>query len=385
MLTTCRPGTTRTIAVQTLCNKKTIHCANLIRQQHSTPLPTTVRYKAKSVPPTVKTRYAAAAPTTRRIPTVSNHANGSVTVRSFAEFGYELVCIVPYAHWQGQHGLLASTVGVAGSHANFFFSPSHVEMVRISRHQDNDPTYGISRGVDGLNPRLHDRPFRLHRWEPPAFRMHYATHPLALALRRRWPRLVVVHNKRSSWPETPQHRGEFSEVQLDALLGLLRRTHNLTPLYVCSSGGSRYAGFTADGREASVKSSCHFDAVVARHGGVALHDVLAEPSLMAAAPALATAASKSNQTTAVHAYGWNVVQYAAHAAARRFVSNQGGSAIVASYFGGINLVYDVWPGSGERHSDEYTGLHPRLSNATVLLATSFESLIQQAALQLTLR
>jgi len=47
-------------------------------------------------------------------------------------------------------------------------------------------------------------------------------------------------------------------------------------------------------------------------------------------------------------------------------------------------VYDVWPGSGERHSDEYTGLHPRLSNATVLLATSFESLIQQAALQLAL-
>ena len=55
-----------------------------------------------------------------------------------------------------------------------------------------------------------------------------------------------------------------------------------------------------------------------------------------------------------------------------------GSAHVASLFGGVNVVYDVWPGSGERQSDEYRQLFPRYSNATLRVATTFEMLLNLA-------
>ena len=70
---------------------------------------------------------------------------------------------------------------------------------------------------------------------------------------------------------------------------------------------------------------------------------------------------------------------AAHAAAGRFVSSQGGTAHIASLFGGVNVVYDRWPGSGERLTKEYGTLFPRYSNATVRVATSFEQLLHLAA------
>ena len=89
---------------------------------------------------------------TDRRRTVTFARNGSVSVTSYAEFGYELVCIVPYAHWHAERGMLHRTVGVKGSAANFFFSPAHEETAG-TRHNNAHLQYGIEHGVDGLNPR----------------------------------------------------------------------------------------------------------------------------------------------------------------------------------------------------------------------------------------
>jgi hypothetical protein len=146
-----------------------------------------------------------------------------VTVSSFVEFGYEIVCILPFAYWHHQRGLLAATFGVPGSHASFFFSPAHTELPKVARHQDNDLVWGIERGVDGLNQRNHDIPFLTHKWAMPNFDAHYAHHPIARALRHRWPRLCIVHNKRSNWPALPKDRSEFSDAELNILFAELRR------------------------------------------------------------------------------------------------------------------------------------------------------------------
>ena len=280
-------------------------------------------------------------------------------MRSWAEFGYELVCIVPYAYWHHQRGLLLATVGVEGSAASFFFSPSHIEVRNMVRHQDNHAVYGIEAGVDGLNKRNHVVPFQLHRWAMPPFAMHYRQHPLATTLRRRWPRLVIVHNKRSDWPTKPGHRSEFSEHQLAQLLGTLGR-HRMQVLYICPSGDGPGRGFTHDHRDGKAevrRLSClqaNYRKVLASHSAVLLQDVLDEFGI-----------------------GWNEGQYAAHASARCFVSCQGGTAIISSLFGGINLIYDVWPDSGERSTGEYHRLHAAFSNVSIRVATSFENLVNQ--------
>ena len=285
------------------------------------------------------------------------HVNGSVTVRSFAEFGYELICIVPYAFWHQQRGLLASTVGVVGSAPSFFFSPAHTELGNTSRHQDDDPAFGIERGVDGLNHRNHNVPFQLHKWSMPPFASHYGRHPLATQLRRQYPRLCIVHNKRSDWPVNPSHRAELDEVQLGSLLGALSG-RGLRVLYICTSGDENGRGYThdmRDGKAAVRRKSCHFDRVLNAHGALRFQDVLATTGL-----------------------GWNEAHFAVHAAARWFVSCQGGTAIISSLFGGANLIYDVWPRSGERSTDEYHRLHATFSNASIRVATTFGQLLQLA-------
>jgi hypothetical protein len=305
-------------------------------------------------------------------PTVLTHPNGSVTVHSFAEFGYELACIVPFAFWHHQRQRLVSTVGVMGSRINFFFSPSHRELPHVSRHQNNDPVYGIQRNVSGLNTRPHDIPFQWHKWEMPDFRQLFSRHPLTLALQRKWPRLVIVHNKRSDWPVQSHWRSQYGERDLDALFGVLRR-RQLHILYLCATdplrppaGKAAHAvgGFTQDHRDGRVElGSCAHENVVARHGVARLLDVLGWSLSGGAGTTLS----------------YNEAQYAAHAAAGRFISAQGGSAHVASLFGGVNVIYDVWPSSGERQSGEYRSLFPRYSNATIRAATSFEMLLRLAA------
>ena len=112
-------------------------------------------------------------------------------------------------------------------------------------------------------------------------------------------------------------------------------------------------GFTQDHRDGLQRSSCHSDEVVRRHGVARFEQVIDEFRV-----------------------GWNEGQYAAHAAAKRAVSCQGGTAILASLFGGVNLVFDRWAGSGERRTNEYVRLHSRFSNASLHVATSFSAVVR---------
>ena len=80
-----------------------------------------------------------------------------------------------------------------------------------------------SRSRMPLSRRLHTRPFDLRKWSMPDWRAKYAAHPLAASLRARFPRLVVVHNKRSNWPAERRYRAEFDAAQLAALFVALRR------------------------------------------------------------------------------------------------------------------------------------------------------------------
>ena len=122
--------------------------------------------------------------------------------------------------------------------------------------------------------------------------------------------------------------------------------HVSQALYVCPSGRER--GYATDENAYASAPSCAYADLVASLSGVHdLHDV-------------------------AEGHDWNEAQYAAHVAAQvrevragwecvtrgvrppgtratqAYVSVQGGPAIIASLFGGTNLVYDTWPRSEVR-------------------------------------
>jgi len=74
---------------------------------------------------------------------------------------------------------------------------------------------------------------------------------------------------------------------------------------------------------------------------------------------------------------FNHLQLMVYANCERFISMHGGTAALASYFGGINLILSH-PGGGLEHDfNEYATIFPALSGATILHAKNTDEVFQQ--------
>jgi hypothetical protein len=73
---------------------------------------------------------------------------------------------------------------------------------------------------------------------------------------------------------------------------------------------------------------------------------------------------------------YNSLQLKLHADCQRFVSVQGGNSVVASYFGGTNIVFAV-KGPEVRHGT-YSSLYPLLSGCRVVHARTHQEVLSRA-------
>ncbi len=74
---------------------------------------------------------------------------------------------------------------------------------------------------------------------------------------------------------------------------------------------------------------------------------------------------------------FNHLQLLVYANCERFISMHGGTAALASYFGGINVILS-YPGSGlEAEFDEYATIFPAVSGATIIHVQSREEVLTQ--------
>ena len=169
-------------------------------------------------------------------------------------------------------------------------------------------------------------------------------------------------------------------------------------LYVCPSGRER--GYATDENAYASAPSCAYADLVASLSGVHdLHDV-AEGHDWNEAQYAAHVAAQVREVRA----GWECVTRGVRPpgtrAAQAYVSVQGGPAIIASLFGGTNLVYDTWPRSEvrrvyararvmnvdlgvisarsaqENQHEEYTTFFNTFSNASIAVATSHAALMR---------
>jgi len=274
--------------------------------------------------------------------------------RYCGEFGYDLALHLPFLYWLHRRGRLTATASVAGTRELYYFSPDHTVL----------PGERSFQKAPGANPDFSRARFDLTEWCPPPYKDRFAGDPEALAMCRDPAKpLLIVHNKHTrEWDGPPVN---FLGLPLLAdLLSLLAPSHTIVyirpgGLHTESLASCACAGYTGD----------HNDAV--EFGDHALlrqrfPDVHIFQDLLAAS-----------------AHDYNGLQLRLHAECDRFVSVQGGNAVMASYFGGTNLVYAV-RGPEVRYGTFQT-LYPRLSGCTVVQVGAPSEMLREAAKRFTTR
>ena len=245
------------------------------------------------------------------------------------EFAFELLAVVPYAYWLHRQGRLAYTISTHDTRCLYYFSPDHEERAVPRSYV---PVTEWPTGEPGLLVRWDRKafPWRLDtsRWLPPPYREVYRDE------RFRFDRpTCVVCNKASD--ERYLWRGfAVNYIDNDLLLELIGK---LRERYQVVYDRPRAADIVNDHQ--SIREIGDIEAIRA-----AYPDVLTIQDLHARHPEL----------------GFNELQLRVFAGSERFVSVLGGSAYLASWFGGVNVVYarrgwEVTCGAYERWFDRFSG------------------------------
>ncbi len=245
------------------------------------------------------------------------------------EFAFELLAVVPYAYWLHRQGRLEYTVSTRDTRCLYYFSPDHEERAVPRGYV---PITDFPIGEPGLLVRWDRKafPWRLDTscWQPPPYREIYRDE------RFRFDRpTCVVCNKASD--ERYLWRGfAVNYIDNELLLELIGR---LRERYQVIYDRPRAADIVNDHQ--SIREIGDIEAIRA-----AYPDVLTIQDLHARHPEL----------------GFNELQLRVFAGCERFVSVLGGSAYLASWFGGVNVVYarrgwEVTCGAYDRWFDRFSG------------------------------
>jgi len=260
--------------------------------------------------------------------------------RYFGEFTFELLAVVPYAYWLHSNGRLLFTQGCADTRCLYYFSPAHEELVHRRSYVPitEYPSARTSRAWFDV----HAFPEHLDttKWVPPPYKAIYRNQTF------RWPKeLCIICNKYTSEPSAWFRRAvNFLPVPL--LLDLLQLlTAHYQVIYV------RPQPQDIVGDHQPIRDLGEFEAIRSR-----FPDVLTIQQIHACHPELS----------------FNELQIRLFANCERFVSVLGGSALLASYFGGTNIVYarEGW----EVSCNAYDNWYHLFSGAKVLHAGTHRQL-----------
>eukprot|EP01006_Ploeotia_vitrea_P006591 TRINITY_DN1401_c0_g1_i1.p1 TRINITY_DN1401_c0_g1~~TRINITY_DN1401_c0_g1_i1.p1 ORF type:complete len:459 (-),score=28.99 TRINITY_DN1401_c0_g1_i1:293-1507(-) len=270
-------------------------------------------------------------------------------VAYYGEFGFDLVTVLPHVYWLHLNGLLLGTQGPKGSAELYSsFTPKHIV--------DSAPRDGYKNAEDGgatgwaRNPGWCPR-YDISEWSPPPLRAQYKN-LLDFSFFTK-PLFVILNKYHVEWWETPINALPIAG--LDALIWLLQQTYQI--VYI---NGNTIRPTEMSGQEFATES---YDFQDSPH--LSLNDYRrCEDLLVKKYPSVVRLQDLlrrfPNNT-------YNEVQLAVLANAERFLSVQGGPAVIASYWGGVNFVFsqDSGPG-GEDDTHSYTTLFPMLSSAVVI-------------------
>ncbi len=249
------------------------------------------------------------------------------------EFGYELLLQVPYANYLFKAGRLRSTLGLSDTHALYFFSPDHQE---VKGSRSCSP-------YRGWNRTPHSQ-FIFRQWLPPDFRSYYQNSEFVFEKP-----ICIIHNKYTmEWGEPP-----VNFISLQVLSSLFESLSKRFQIIYIRPGGSK---FTCSDHQATFEFA-DFDLIKSNFPSVkTLQDLLDQNP----------------------AYSWNDLQFKLHSNCQHFISVQGGNSVLASYFGGTNIIFAKK--GQELVVNAFDRLYPKLSGCNIY-SFNDEILFESAVLE----
>lgn len=250
------------------------------------------------------------------------------------EFSPELKFVLPFAYWHHLNGTLARTVGCTHTRALYFFSPHHEE--RFTERHFNDFHFQL----EIPNSEDHDIRYDLSKWAPVPLKAQYRNPHFVFDR----PLVVIANRYNMEWGGPP-----VSYFSIDDLRTLIRM---LTPHYRVIYNRPSPTAIVND--ESAVLDLGEKTVLRSEFPEVLLlEDLMDHP---VARPT-----------------DLNTLQLMVYANCDRFISIHGGTATLASYFGGVNIILSVK--GHEHYFGEFKTIYPKLSNARILACRAFEEVV----------
>ncbi|MFD2933954.1 hypothetical protein [Spirosoma flavum] len=252
------------------------------------------------------------------------------------EFDQELRYVLPFAYWHYLNGTLAKTISSTNTKAFYFFSENHSELYEKRLWQAGYDYYDVPNMT-------HSPSFSFTKWARVPLKSHYRNKQFVF----RKPILVIANKYNVEWDKPPVNFLDIPD--LDRIVS----THKLNYQIIYNRPLS--SQIVVDNSE--IMDLNEHGWLRENHPEVILMNDLYE-----------------QHHNAVD--NFNHLQLLIYANCDRFISMHGGTAALASYFGGINIILSHTGGGMEHHFNEYDTIFPALSGAKILHAKSTDELFQ---------
>ena len=245
------------------------------------------------------------------------------------EFAPELQFVLPFAYWHYKNGTLKSTHSSIYTKELYFFSKDHHE---VFEKRTNEGNYNFE------VPRiLYSQDYDMKKWLPVPLKQEYQNDVYKFDK----PILIIANRYNMEWDGPPI---SFYDIpMLEFMISRLKK--DFTIIY----NRPRPENITIDNSDTYDLNE--FEWLEREHPEVVLMENL----------------YKENKAGANN---FNHLQLMVYANASHFISVHGGTATLASYFGGINLI--VSKQGPEHHFNCFHNLYPKFSGAKILHAKKDE-------------
>jgi len=241
------------------------------------------------------------------------------------EFAPELQFALPFAYWHYKNGTLKTTNAAKFTKEMYFFSPDHTESFD-TRSNEGNYNYEMPRV-------LYSQDYDMSKWTPVPLKDTYKNDIYVFEK----PILIIANRYNMEWDGPP-----ISFYSVEALNYIIS---TLKDRYTIIYNRPRPQNITMDNSD--VYDMDEFDWLEKEHPEVVLMENLFKENI-----------GKANN--------FNHLQMMVYANAGKFISIHGGTATLASYFGGVNLILSKK--GPEHHFKCYEKLYPKFSGATILHA-----------------
>jgi hypothetical protein len=241
------------------------------------------------------------------------------------EFAPELQFVLPFAYWHYKNGTLKNTFASKYTKELYFFSPDHEERFE-TRTNEGNYNYEMPRI-------LYSQDYDMSKWLPVPLKETYQNDVYVYEK----PILIIANRYNMEWDGPPV---SFYSIEMLAYM-----LDHLKDKFTIIYNRPRPQNITMDNSD--IYDMDEFEWLEKEYPEVILMEDL-------------FIKNEGN------ARNFNHLQLMVYANATHFISIHGGTATLASYFGGINLILSKK--GPEHHFKCFEKLYPKFSNATILHA-----------------